>query len=616
MIGSHATAAASAAEGWRALDALLDETERSAVAECAEADFYQGLFARLAALGSAGAAVWRLQASQLECVWRSSLEEPSVVTAELLQSDALQRIGASFVVPWKTSERSFALEARFPPTAVADGLPAALAALAPVLTAYCERREQRELRERLQRQTKFEAFALSLCESLDPTEVADRIANDGRSLIGCERVAVAVRRGKQHRLLAVSGAEHLHRRSETVRQLEALCAAVAADDQPLWSQDKRDLPPQLETAIGDYLDESPATALAVLPLGKVGMLVCEQYSGEFDAALRAQIAALPRRCTPPLSAALQVAAIPGNRTWLALARDGRLQTYANRTALIAAAVVVILATLLLIPAQVRVKARGELQPTERRDVFAPHDAVVTNVFVDHGAAVEAGETLLELRSPDLELERQKTAGELETVRKQLAAAQAEQLQIRPGDAEQRGRQRRLTAEIQQFEEQIRGLDARQAMLDEQRAALTVKSPLGGTVVTWNARERLAGRPLRRGDALLMVADESGPWQVELRVPARGAGRVLAAPAPATVDFVVTTNPGRSLTGTVRSISDRVETDESGESYLSVLVDVPRDELPARTPGAVVVARLHTGRSSLAVAWFHELWDAVRLWTMF
>ena len=73
MIGSHATAAASAAEGWRALDALLDETERSAVAECAEADFYQGLFARLAALGSAGAAVWRLQASQLECVWRSSL---------------------------------------------------------------------------------------------------------------------------------------------------------------------------------------------------------------------------------------------------------------------------------------------------------------------------------------------------------------------------------------------------------------------------------------------------------------------------------------------------------------------------------------------------------------
>jgi hypothetical protein len=168
--------------------------------------------------------------------------------------------------------------------------------------------------------------------------------------------------------------------------------------------------------------------------------------------------------------------------------------------------------------------------------------------------------------------------------------------------------------------------------------LTVVSPIAGQVITWNAEQRLSSRPLRRGDALLTVADVAGPWQLELRVPSRSAGRLLAArdrgvgvspprlPSPLMgegpgvrvipVEFLLASDPGRSLHGQVKTVSQRVEIDPSGESYLLATVELPRGDLPHRVPGTSAVARISCGQGSLGEAWFHELLDAARLWLPF
>src|SRR5206468_3456976 len=208
------------------------------------------------------------------------------------------------------------------------------------------------------------------------------------------------------------------------------------------------------------------------------------------------------------------------------------------------------------------------------------DGLVTKIHVDHGQMVSQGDLLVEIRSPELDLEMQRVAGELETARKRLAAAQSERLQMKPSDTDARLRQRRLTAEEEQYQQQVRDLADRQSMLQKELEALTVKSPLTGEVITWNVQQQLTARPLKRGDALLTVADIAGPWQLELKVPSRRAGRLLAAPGDAhrPVSFMVATNPGQTLEGTVTNVAARLDVGESGESYILTTVEVPRGEV--------------------------------------
>ena len=95
-----------------------------------------------------------------------------------------------------------------------------------------------------------------------------------------------------------------------------------------------------------------------------------------------------------------------------------------RTVLIAAAIAGGIAALVLVPADFNVEAPGTMQPVVRRDVFAPRSGIVDEVLVEHGADVKAGEPLVRMRDPALELELKRVDGELETAQRQLDAVRA------------------------------------------------------------------------------------------------------------------------------------------------------------------------------------------------
>jgi hypothetical protein len=660
MAGTHTAprAAAAADDGWRAVDLALDELERLA-GDADEGEFYSALFARLDALGFPAAAVWSTGGDGGTHLERHSLGsdaeaaralvdkshvasvesvieggEPKVISPSGRHENGALTGGKSIVAPLPGGEGAAgALQAWLAgdaSPAATEGYARLVSAIAQVVGAFLARRQQQDLRQQLADRERLDALGLALHQSLEPSEVAYRLANEGRAAAGLGRVAVAVRRGNSYKILSVSGAEHIHRQAESVRQLERLCGAVARGGQPLWHPVKAEqLPPQIESELAGYLDLSPALAMAILPLKTpageserlpIGMLVCEQYKEPFSPRTRALVASMANHGQVALENALRVESIPAHRFWLAIGREGRLSRWAIRSLIAGAVALVVFAALALIPAELRIKAQGELQPAVRHEIFAPRDGVVTALHVGHATRVEKNDKLLELRSSELDLEMQRAAGELETTRKQLAAVQAERLQIRPGDADARLKQRRLTAEEEQLAEQIRGLDERQKMLAHEREGLVLRSPIDGEVVTWNAQQRLASRPLRRGDALLTIADPTGPWELELRVPSRQAGRLLAAQgkstSPQRVSFVLATDPGATLEGTVKHIAERVEIDEAGESYLLVTVNVPQDLREQRAAGAAATARIECGRTNLAEAWFYELWDAARLWLPF
>ena len=117
--------------------------------------------------------------------------------------------------------------------------------------------------------TQLEDFTRVVHASLDPRETAYTIANEGRRLIECDRVSVAICRGKKCKIEAISGQDLFDKRSNTVRLLNKLATAVVRSGDAVWyTGDTRDLPPQVEDAVQEYVDEAHSKTVAVLPLGR------------------------------------------------------------------------------------------------------------------------------------------------------------------------------------------------------------------------------------------------------------------------------------------------------------------------------------------------------------
>ena len=117
-------------------------------------------------------------------------------------------------------------------------------------------------------------FARLVHDNLDSRDTAFTIANEGRQLIGCDRVSVAIKRGGKCKVEAISGQDTIENRSNIVAALNRLATRVVAAGESLWYDGSAvDLPPQLEEAIEDYVDLSHGRAIVVLPIRKPENLI-------------------------------------------------------------------------------------------------------------------------------------------------------------------------------------------------------------------------------------------------------------------------------------------------------------------------------------------------------
>jgi hypothetical protein len=130
------------------------------------------------------------------------------------------------------------------------------------------------LRHLAEKQTlweQLETFTRTAHEKLDIRETAYTIANEGRRLIGCDRVSVAIKHGGKCRIEAVSGQDTFDKRSNITVLLGKLATAVAKTGEDCWyAGDASNLAPQVEEALDAYVDESHTKSLAILPLVEPG----------------------------------------------------------------------------------------------------------------------------------------------------------------------------------------------------------------------------------------------------------------------------------------------------------------------------------------------------------
>jgi len=652
-------------DAWHEVDQLVEEIAQLAKSDISPDKFHADVLERIvSALGAEGGTIWTRGQNGEPCrqcqinpadPWLAGAEEPQPRHVEVISSilesgqsrllvphrqatpndAAWNPTGLLLIVsPWIVDGMSLGAIEIFQRSGVSpqtqQGYLTFLDAIGDLIGDYCRNRLFRDLRLRAGDWTRLTQFTAQVHASLDLRTTAYAIANDGRSLLECDRVTVLIRRGRQqYHVLAVSGVETFRRRASVVRRLEQLSAAVAGVGETLWYPDaKNDLAPQVEQSLADYLDESHSRWLAVLPLelpdqeeashapGTFGILVAERFKGKLDERRRLLLPAMCEHSALALRNALELEAIPLAgllRKARRLLGIGRLAKIALLLSAVAAAGI----ALCLVPAEFRIEARGELQPRQMADVFALTDGVVGDLHVEHGQHVAANQVLAELRRPQLDLEFKQVWGELQTARRRLASSEAEILQLHNETDEQRRRHSQLIAQQEELQELVRNLEEQHAILKKKQSELQVRSPMDGDVLTWDVQQLLQDRPVDRGQALLTVGDLSGPWRLDLRIPDREVAHVLAAQRQAgqalEVTYRLVTRPSVILHGTIQHIGLRSETAGSDEAYVPATVDIQRETLPELIPGANVKALIRCGRRPVGYVWFHDLLDALRTW---
>ncbi len=310
--------------------------------------------------------------------------------------------------------------------------------------------------------------------------------------------------GGHANLCAVSHVNQIDRRSPPARRLTK-AAELKLDEGGMTFFDLGEQPDGLGKGIVVGRD-------AAVPIRLIGM------TSDAEVRARENVQELQRfilHADLALAQTNRFESIPGARLLSSLALAGnRLGTKRWTHPLITAAVLTLLLLVALFPLPLIVNAAATVRPANVQTVMIPRDAIVQHIHVDHGQIVASGEPLVTLVDPDLEREITELIGRRAVLSQQHSRwtnALVETPSSRTDQNEQLQGQRSLVME------EIAAVDQQMELLSRIQASLVIRADRPGIVDGWRIRERLSGRPLRRGDPLLAVVAEDSEWIVEAQI---------------------------------------------------------------------------------------------------
>jgi multidrug efflux pump subunit AcrA (membrane-fusion protein) len=510
---------------------------------------------------------------------------------------------------------------------------------------YLKGRRLRHLAEKQTLWEQLETFTRTVHEKLEVRQTAYTIANEGRRLIGCDRVSVAISRGGRCPIEAVSGQDIPDKRANVTVLLGKLAAAVAKTGEDVWyTGDTSDMAPQVEAAINAYVDESHTKAMAVLPLFEpqeieeaigekaerepprvIGALLVEQMVDVRtpDGFLQ-RVEVVRNHSATALTNALEFEGLFLLPLWRFLGRGTKYfrgRTLPKTLAILGVSLATIL-FLCLWPVDFTLEGEGRFQPVIQKNVFARLEGEIERVLVVDKQRVKKGDVLVEMSSIDLDTEITKTEGELSVVMKNLIAIRSA-LSTRI----QREEQAQKSSELMQYEERFKSLNAQMDKLREKAKWKQVLSPMDGIVVSWQLKERLENVPVSRQQILLKVADPDGEWELELFMPESRMGHVQRAWAEAKkenrrlpVTFFPEQAVGEEFTGELVEIdlSAHARAEKGNSVRLKVAFDQQsvKSRVPDLKVNAGAVAKVHCGTTSIGYKYLHDLIDFIRAKILF
>ncbi|MDG2223393.1 MAG: biotin/lipoyl-binding protein [Rubripirellula sp.] len=663
---------------------LVNEIAQLAKSGATAEEFYPELLSRvITALAAAGGAIWLLDEDrQLKLQYQINAE-PSVLGEETDDADRhlrlIQRVantGQSLLVPPYSGttdgdaegnptryllvlgslkhdgQHDGLIEVFQRPDTAPDTQRGYLRFLQQMCELAAEWLRSQKLRTLGDRQTLWQqadSFARASHESLDLKETSHIVANEGRRLIGCDRVSVAIKKGSKCKVQAISGQDTIENRSNIVTALNNLATRVVAAGEPLWHDGStEDLPPQIEEALEDYVDQSYGRNVAVLPLREperklgadnesgatgaldrdnahrgevIGALIVEQIESDIPAEIfKARVDLVYEHGTRAIANSRSHTNLFLMPLWRALGRATwvlRARTLPKTIAVIGLVFAVFL-TLTFVKKDFNLEAEGTLLPVERREVFAPIDGEVLEVLVDHNTEVKAGDPLVRLRNRDLEIQTTEVRGQIQTALAEKSRVEGQlgnRRQLEPADL------RALVAEQQKLAVELETLEEKLSLYEKRVSDLTIRASIDGVVVSWDVEKTLRRRPIMTGQVLMEIADLSQPLFLELELPEKREGHLdeyivkegLTKPSDTLdVTFILATDPDEPLEATLQLDSISMRADANEEHGAIIMMDAtPEQEslqLLRPRPGAKVIAKIYCGRRASGFVFFHEIYE--------
>lgn len=498
----------------------------------------------------------------------------------------------------------------------------------------------RQVSDRQEMWKQADHFARLVHDNLDLRDTAFTIANEGRQLIGCDRVSLAIMKGRSCKVQAISGQDTIENRSNIVTSLNKLATRVVRAGESLWYDGSTaDLPPQLEEAIEDYVDMSHGRSLAILPIRRpekvvegdvqsketvqreditareiIGALIIEQIESQVPGdVLKSRCDLVYEHTARALNNAMSHNDLFLMPLWRFL---GRAMWLFKGSAFPKTMTVLTLATLgllamFLVKINLDLEATGSLQPVVQRQVFAHVDGEVEEVFIDHGDKVAKDQVLVRMRNRELDIEianlegqYQETTSTIETLNYQVS---------RGGKDLDRSEYLRLSGQFKEAQKRLETLNAQLQLQYLNREKLEVKSPIDGTVMTWDLKKNLRARPVAKGQVMVTIADPTGDFELELLMPEKNMKYIDNAikdsdSGALPVEYILATDSSKKLYGklTRDGIHERAELDQTEGAVVKLRVKPDSMEGVSHRTGARVTADVTCGKANAAFVWFHEV----------
>lgn len=499
---------------------------------------------------------------------------------------------------------------------------------------------------------RFQEFTLDLSRNLELKEVTATAANDGRLLIRCDRVAVAVQRGTKTEIKAISGQDQVNARANLIRSLRTLTARVIATKEPLlYTGSMETYPPQIEQPLADYVHESGARCVIIVPLfppkqpreilkeeksGKpeqapektqkpIGALIVEQITDSRPrAGMMDKIRLVAEHAASALANSLSHETLFLLPVWRTIGRGWealRGRTLAKVLGGLAAFILVV-AILVWMQWDYRVEAKGRLMPVVQRDVFSTWDGRVVEVLVNSGDMVKAGQPVVQLENEEMRTKLQAAENQYNEKKKAVAAALAQRVSSeRQGNREEAIK---LAGQERQAEEEAKGAELQYKLLQKMVDELTIRSPIDGKVATFDIEKVLLFRPTQRGEVLLQVMDVDQNWHLELEVPEHRLGHMLKAQKRdhndhLPLDFLLATDTAKTYQGTLESVATRANPAQEQQYVVEVRANMSDEAVKQLKEqfriGAEVRAKINCGKYSLFYVLFGDVVEFIqkRLW---
>jgi hypothetical protein len=541
-----------------------------------------------------------------------------------------------------------------------------LVRMAGLASAYTRNFQLRQMVGQQAVWTQLEAFARQVHASLNPTEVAYLIANEGRRLVECDRVSVGVRQGRKVKIEAISGADVVEKRSNLVQLMRALMDAVLAWDEKLVYTGTKDetLPPAVLKALDNYLAESNSKLMVCMPLrddreednkrpARSAVLMEAFEPATAPEQLVARLEVVGRHATAALYNAAEHRRIPMRIIWVPLARiqEGLGGKARAILTIVGTLLIALILAMIFVPYPLRMEANGQLLPTKRAWVFSPDDAQVKEFLPEGlrpGSIVREGQDVVLMYSPKL---AQDMAEHLSAIDGGLKKREDLNISIQAAKANSD----KIQLQIQRTDVQAE-LNRQTMLLEGKRKIYHIlpsdppghfrlKAPMDGIVLTGDFQEQLRGANVKPSQPLLRIGKintkkrpDVAEWEIELKIPQKNIGQILAAfntngmGNELDVDLLPMTMPTQTFKGKLHrdkispeAMPNRNDNNESDPVVLAWVRIHPKkdkntgqDDIPEayRLPSGLLVTgtdihtRVRCGDRALGYSLFYGVWEFI------